>query len=762
MMKATYFIKYSLAILLIFNGEIGKCVQNYPFFNVKKNDAIGDSMASYSQMNRSFSDNTFILKNIYPGMKGLIKRTVPAWTDKFIIDSIAKENDKDVFEIESENNKIVLRGSSITACSYAFNWYLKYYCFVDISQAGKPASLPLSLPEVKEKIHRVSPFQYRYYFNYCTFNYTMAFWSWEQWQKELDWMALNGVNLALSTVGTEAVWQNTLRRFNFSESEIFDFIPGPAFQAWWLMGNLEGYDGPVTQKYIDKRVELQKKILARMNELGIQPLFQGFYGIVPNKLKQKYPNAVIYSTGDWHSFRRPDILNPLDLLFDNMAGVYYDEYKKLFGRADFYGGDPFHEGGSTNGIDVTKSAAKIQTAMQKACPGSTWVLMAWQENPSERLLAGVNKNQTLILNLGNNSVWAKTKELSDFNSIYCDVNNYGANTVPYGNIEGVTVDLYNKLNGPYKNNLKGIGLMPEGNRLDPLTFDYFFELAWHQQPPDLKKWITNYPAIRYGKPNETASEAWQVFINTIYKSDGCSQPVFCARPSLTVDRVVTWGTTKMFYKASDLLKGCQLLFKCANDFKNIDTYLYDLVDFTHLSVSHAGLITYNTMVKAYHQRDLKSFIQISDQFIKLMNLQNRLMACRSEFSLASWVDDARKQASTPEEQKLFVRNALDLITLWGDESKESLTHDYSYREWTGMMDGFYLPRWQMFITYLENDLQGKQPNPVDFYNWEKNWINTANIRSENTNNSVIETVKETLEMIAPIIQESANDFQISN
>jgi alpha-N-acetylglucosaminidase len=138
------------------------------------------------------------------------------------------------------------------------------------------------------------------------------------------------------------------------------------------------------------------------------------------------------------------------------------------------------------------------------------------------------------------------------------------------------------------------------------------------------------------------------------------------------------------------------------------------------------------------------------------------MACRSEFSLASWVDDARKQASTPEEQKLFVRNALDLITLWGDESKESLTHDYSYREWTGMMDGFYLPRWQMFITYLENDLQGKQPNPVDFYNWEKNWINTANIRSENTNNSVIETVKETLEMIAPIIQESANDFQISN
>lgn len=35
----------------------------------------------------------------------------------------------------------------------------------------------------------------------------------------------------------------------------------------------------------------------------------------------------------------------------------------------------------------------------------------------------------IILNLGNNSILAKSKALNGFNSIYCNVNNFGANTV---------------------------------------------------------------------------------------------------------------------------------------------------------------------------------------------------------------------------------------------------------------------------------------------------------------------------------------------
>jgi alpha-N-acetylglucosaminidase len=710
---------------------------------------------------QSYSKNPVM---VFPGIHGIIERTVPAWKDKFIIEPIDRENDKDVFEILSKDNKTVLRGSSPVACAYALNWYLKYYCFVEVSQAGKPADLPVLLPVVKDKVHKVTPFQYRYYLNYCTFNYTMSFWDWQEWEKELDWMALNGINLALSVVGTEGVWQNTLRRFNFSESEIFNFMTGPAFQAWMLMGNFEGHGGPVSQKYIDKRGELQKKIVGRMHELGIEPLFHGFYGMVPSLLKQKYPNASITNTGDWNGFKRPDFLNPLDPLFEKMAGVYYEELGRLFGKAKYYGGDPFHEGGSTAGIDVTSGAAKIQQAMQKANPGLTWVLQAWHENPRQELLRGTDKKKVLLLNLegGISPWWSKTTEFKEMNSVWCYISNYGGRTDPYGNISQLTDSLFTLENGPNRNYVKGIGIISEGIRITPLIFNYFYELAWHSEAPDTKAWFTNYPAIRYGRPDKKASEAWQIIGNTVYSSDGGTEPVFCARPSLTVTKVETWGSTRMLYNPAELLKACQLLFECAGKYKNSDTYLYDLVDYTHLSVSRAGQFTYNSMVKAYNQKNINEFKLYSALFIRLIDLQNRLVSCRSECSLYTWVDNACKQASSPGEKRLFESNALDLITLWGDPTDNGKVHDYAYREWAGLLSEFYQMRWQMFVDYLEKDLQAKNPAPVDFYHWEKNWVATTSIASKPVNTSVIQTVKEALDSITPIIKESSAGFKLTH
>jgi hypothetical protein len=41
----------------------------------------------------------------------------------------------------------------------------------------------------------------RYYQNVCTVSYSMAWWDWARWERELDWMALNGINLALAFTG---------------------------------------------------------------------------------------------------------------------------------------------------------------------------------------------------------------------------------------------------------------------------------------------------------------------------------------------------------------------------------------------------------------------------------------------------------------------------------------------------------------------------------------------------------------------------------
>lgn len=49
--------------------------------------------------------------------------------------------------------------------------------------------------------------RYRYYQNVCTHSYSFVWWDWARWEQEIDWMALNGINLALAWSGQEAIWQ---------------------------------------------------------------------------------------------------------------------------------------------------------------------------------------------------------------------------------------------------------------------------------------------------------------------------------------------------------------------------------------------------------------------------------------------------------------------------------------------------------------------------------------------------------------------------
>jgi alpha-N-acetylglucosaminidase len=96
--------------------------------------------------------------------------------------------------------------------------------------------------------------------------------------------------------------------------------------------------------------------------------------------------------------------------------------------------------------------------------------------------------------------------------------------------------------------------------------------------------------------------------------------------------------------------------------------------------------------------------------------------------LGKWIADARRWGTTPEEQDLYEFNARDLITLWGD--KESELHEYSNRQWSGLLRGFYRPRWEQFFTYVAQRM--REGKPVDtkafekqIKDWEWQWANAT-------------------------------------
>lgn len=650
----------------------------------------------------------------------LAQREVPWLAKSLVLETIPRAEGKDVFELRTHGGKLIIRASDASSAAAGLNYYLKYYCHRSLLHVGSNLSPVESMPMLRVPVRRVSPFKYRYLLNYCTLNYTLAFADWDRWQRELDWMALNGVNLALATTGPEAVWQNTLRKMGYSNAEIFDFIPGPAYTAWWLMGNLEGWGGPVTQRMIDDRVALEKKILARMRELGIEPVMQGFYGMVPASLSEKFPQARIIEQGRWGGFRRPKILLSSDPLFARMAAIYYDEMKKLYGPVRFYGGDLFHEGGITVGLDLASLGRGVQDAMLKANPDSVWVLQGWQGNPKQQLLDGLLRPRTLIINMESDD-WEKREGFGGTPWIWGIINNFGENTGMFGALPRVASEPWRAKSGPYGSSMAGVGALMEGIDNNPVVYDLLFDVAWRSEPVKLEDWIKEYARYRYGESTPEVERAWQLLLETVYKSGNRAEAISCARPSLSLKNVSTWGAAEIKYDPAKLEEAAREFLKAKDRLGANDGYQYDAVDLVRQVLANRGMPAYHEMIEAYNNHDSARFDRAAKEFLGLIRTEDELLSTRREFLLGTWLAEARAMGHDDAEKNLCERNARTQVTYWGPDDPKTELHEYAHKEWSGLLQDFYLRRWEMFVSALRESMSGKPLVEPDYFVFEKQW-----------------------------------------
>ena len=383
----------------------------------------------------------------------------------------------------------------------------------------------------------------------------MPFWDEDRWMKEIDWMALHGINMPLDIVGTEAVWSNVLRRLGYSSDEIKEFLPGPAFTAWWLMNNLEGWGGPMTDQWIEQQAKLNKAIIARMKSLGISPVLPGYSGMVPRTAGKKL-GLDIADPGRWCEFPRPAFQKPDDPSFDRLASIYYEELTKLYGTSRFYSMDPFHEGGSTEGVDLAKAGVKIMEQMKKASPEAVWVIQGWHINPRTEMLDTLALGSMAVLDL-NGHDW-----------IYCMLLNFGGNVGLHGRMDQLVDGFFKARGSRFASSLKGVGATPEGIENNPVMYELLYELPWMEFKPELHAWLRDYLHARYGKePSDSLMSAWDNLYATVYnastdyRGQGTVESVICARPDWDLKSVSTWGSSKLFYspsltaRAADLMEG---------------------------------------------------------------------------------------------------------------------------------------------------------------------------------------------------------------
>ena len=231
----------------------------------------------------------------------------------------------DGFEISARAGKISLRARDLSTLSAALGDYLRTVAGIDLAWLGDGLDrLPAVLPRPEGTIARAVPQKYRSAFNYCTFSYTMVWWDWARWERELDHMALSGVNLPLMTVGLEGVWYDTLLEFGLSDEEARSFLCGPAFLAWQWLTNIESFCGPLPKSWIDDHVALGRRIIARMRELGMTPIMQGPSGLCPRLFKEKFPDANIRFKPEWNNIGFTAEIDPLDPLFARLGETFLE------------------------------------------------------------------------------------------------------------------------------------------------------------------------------------------------------------------------------------------------------------------------------------------------------------------------------------------------------------------------------------------------------------------------------------------------------
>ncbi len=667
---------------------------------------------------------------------GLLERIDKGASKKILTETVKSE--RDFFEISTKNGKPCIRGNNCVSIASGINWYLKYYVGVHLAWNSMHAALPSSLPLVSSPERHEADVKYRYYLNYCTFSYSMAFWDWNRWEQELDWMALHGINLSLDIVGTDVVWRNVLLRLGYSKDEANDFIAGPAFQAWWLMNNLEGWGGPNSDNWYRQREQLQKKIMKRMGEFGIKACLPGYSGMVPHDAKQRLALDVA-DPGKWCDYKRPAFLQPTDKRFAEIAAIYYQEQQKLYGKADFYSMDPFHEGGNADGVDLPAVGAAIMKAMKKTNPNAVWVVQAWGDCPFPDMIRGQKNGDMLVLDLYSEnrpqwgdpeSTWFRKDGFNGHDWVYCMLLNFGGNVGLFGKIQHVVDEYYKARQSSFATTLKGVGLTMEGIENNPVMYELVCELPWRPEKFAWEKWLCSYVEARYGNPgNAKIQEAWRLLAQSIYGAparlteQGCHESVFCARPALDVYQVSSWSEMEEYYNPDDVIRAARLMVEASREVEANDNFRYDLVDITRQAIAEQARYVYGEVVAAYRAKDRKVFNHATSRFLDLLLQQDRLLSSVPDFMVGRRLHEARGLGLTDAERDHYEWNVRVQITTWGNRSaaETGKLREYAHKEWSGVLRDYYYPRWKTYFDALSATLDGQPMSKFDFYAMDEQW-----------------------------------------
>jgi len=625
-------------------------------------------------------------------------------------------------------------GTTANDAAAGLGFYLRSACNVTIGWprgGGSDFSSLLALrswPDVSLKKNRLAAWSYM--MNVCTQSYSLAWYSWNEWEPFIDWMALSGINLVLATTGQEEVQYKVFEKLGLSDIEIRSWFNGPAFLTWSRGQNEYGNDiaGPLPRSWMKEQWNLQKRILERYRGLGIVGQLPGFQGNVPIALKTLHKDSNITQQGDtgW--------MDSLDPLFAKIADLWMETLIKDFGTQHWYQLDGYFNGGtapwlssslsSSSSSDIVpdqmyfKRGAAAYAGLNRTDPDAIWSFQGWafiswttpkQGSYLKGFVDATPPGKFVVIDMSTNGEgeWRKWDNASFFGAryIWTSLHDFGGTDGMKGDLSRVSnVGFFEE--GHRGDGFWGTGFTPEGIDQNPVYYDFLVEENWRdRKEEDLIKWATNRAMQRY-RPNERAhvAKAWELLVGSAYAQDlsvqdGTGVPKFPASYSEFNDDRFTPGEV-----LCDIWSAWGEMIQVN---ASGEPFRYDLVNLGREVLAQISAPASMNFSDALNSG--KNIKETAQAYAQVLLDIDELVSTDPAFLLGPWLKMAREgdwTAGSPHDcandyvsscEDFYTWNAKVQLTTWNPTPKNATKVpggpiDYAGKHWSGLIKDYYVER----------------------------------------------------------------------
>ena len=605
-------------------------------------------------------------------MIDFIRRNTPKIVENFTLKHIdATPDGADCYEIYAEDGKVVLAGNSNLSLAMAYYRYLNEYCSVVITSGEYDITSLYRTPLPQEKITYTAAQKIRARISYEMFSLAGNFWGFDRWEKEIDFMAMHGINTALQAVGFDAVTFHTLRALGMNEDFCAEFASGPAFLSRQLTGNVAGIHSVNSIDYLERKLSLGQMISERERQLGIEPIFPAAMPSVPFSLRKKYTKMDIFKAPEWYNLPPIFYMEPDNGFFGVFNRKFLAIQQELLGETHSYIFEPAYDVDKKGYNAYFKSLGPALSELLDDFDAQA-VCYTHASSITESFFEAMEGKKFIFIDDCN----AVNSRLLDGKKFIVAIqgNQYGR-TGLYGNLDKMCANPYTQAKA-IRPDVCGSCLSLDSFDENPMFCACALESIKWADAFDCEKFLCGFAEKRYG--TNKFNEAVMKLKALCYCTDECSGSIICARPSTKLKHTAPYDhlTERQidFHKLYELVK--EILD--SDETKNANMRA-DIQSMLRQVLSELAYPVYLKATQSFQQQNVHLYEQLSNLFLEICKDMDRLLKTREETNLFIHIDAARQLGSGKDETQTLEINYLMLHTVWGPLD-HSMLYDTAWRE----------------------------------------------------------------------------------